>query len=58
MGLSGFAQLEYERAGLDPCRARVRIDLDPAHALGLDQDRPVERRQPEGAVAGALCRRP
>ena len=50
-----LAELEREDAGLDPGRLRVGVDLDPAHALGLDQDRAVERRQAGGAVAGALA---
>ncbi len=50
----GLAQLEHEHAGLDPRRLRIGVDLDAAHALGLEQDRAVERRQRRGAVAGAL----
>jgi hypothetical protein len=49
-----FGKLQGKHAGLDPCRASVGVDLDAAHALGLEQDRPVERGQRRGAVAGAL----
>ncbi|HKA66774.1 MAG TPA: hypothetical protein VKG03_02580 [Solirubrobacterales bacterium] len=55
MCLSRLAQLQHEHAGLDPCGACVRIDLDPAHALGLDQDRVVERAQGDRAVPGSLA---
>ncbi len=50
----GLAQLEHQHARLDPRRLSIGIDLDAAHPLGLDQDRPVEWRQRRGAVAGAL----
>ncbi len=54
--LRGGAELGDEDAGLDPGGLRLGVDLDPAHALGLDQDRPFERaRQAEGAVPGPLA---
>ena len=49
-----LGELEREHAGLDPRRPGVGVDLDTAHALGLEQDRALERRQRRGAVAGAL----
>ena len=42
---AALAQLGDEDAGLDPGRLRLGVDLDPAHALGLEQDRALERRQ-------------
>jgi hypothetical protein len=54
--VGGAAELLGEDPGLDPRRARVGVDLDLAHPLGLDQDRVVERGEGERSVAGALCR--
>jgi hypothetical protein len=49
-----LAQLDALHAGFDPRRAGLGVDLDLPHALGLEQDRPLQRRQRGGAVAGAL----
>jgi hypothetical protein len=53
-----LAQLHREDARLHPGGLRPGVDLDSAHALGLDQDRPLERpggAQGGGAVPGALA---
>ncbi len=50
-----LGELQGEHACLDPRRAGLGVDLDPAHPLGLEQDRSLERRQGRGAVAGALA---
>ncbi len=44
------------RPGLDASAAI--LDLDAAHALGLDQDHVVERSERHGAVSGSLRRHP
>ena len=56
MGLGGAAQLGDEDAGLDPGGLRLGVDLDPAHALGLEQDRALERAgEAKGSVPGPLA---
>jgi hypothetical protein len=46
---SRLDELDRADACLDPCDPRLRVDLDPAHALGLDEDGVVER--PDGAAS-------
>jgi hypothetical protein len=40
---------------LDAGGPRLGVDVDSAHALGLDQDRVLQRLQGNRAVAGALA---
>src|SRR5581483_6416996 len=47
-----------DRAGLHADTASRSVDLDPAHALGLDEDRVFERTDRAGAVTGSLRRNP
>jgi hypothetical protein len=52
----GLDNLEPNRSRLDPGCRTSRIDRDPAHPLGLEQDRVLERAERSRAVAGALRR--
>ena len=53
--LRGGAQVHRQDPGADPGGAPLRVDLDPAQALGLDHDRALERAHRHGAVAGPLA---
>jgi hypothetical protein len=54
VSLSRLAQLDAFHTGFDPGRSGVGIDLDPAHARGLDQQRVVEWTERRRPVPGAL----
>ena len=51
----GVAGVAPDHTGLEAADPAPGVDLDSVHALGLDQDRPVEGAAARGAVAGALC---
>ena len=50
----GVAGIAPDHTGLEAAHPAPGVDLDSVHALGLDQDRPVEGAAARGAVAGAL----
>ena len=54
----GGHDLAPERAGPDAGPFGPRVDLDAAHARGLDEDRPLKRPHRRGAVARSLRREP
>ena len=49
-----LGDLEPQRAGLDAGGPRLDVDLDAAHPLGGEQDRPLQRAERGRVVAGAL----
>jgi hypothetical protein len=54
----GLDNLEPNRPRLDAGGPASRIDRDPSHPFGLEQDCVLKRAERSGAVAGALRRDP